>query len=67
MRCTLQISDSDSLFKILSLENFGSDRAKCKISKGLVEIEAKDPASMRSIVNSVLKVIEAHDKAMQIK
>ncbi len=69
--CTLEIKDNvDELYQIFSSEKLKSDRANCNIKKGdtlTFKIEAKDPVSMRAFMNSILKIIETHNKISAVK
>ncbi len=64
--CSLQIEDdADDICKLLLAERLDTGRASCEIKKkrGLrLEIRAKDPTSMKSILNTVLKIIETYEK-----
>ena len=69
--CELRISDDvEYLYKIFSSETLSTERASCKIKKNkelIFNIEAKDPVSMKAFLNSILKVVQTHDKIKQIK
>ena len=64
--CTLKVTENiENLYKIFCAEKLESKRAKCTIIKGdalIFDIEAKDPVSMKAFTNSILKIIQTHDK-----
>ena len=57
--------------EIASLEEqLKSKKAECEITKGKTLdfiVKAQDPLSMRIILNSILKIIETHEKVRAIK
>ncbi|AJF61149.1 TPA: hypothetical protein HA239_05175 [Candidatus Woesearchaeota archaeon] len=69
--CTLEISENvGELYKVFLSEKLQSDRASCRMTKGRTlkfEIEAKDPVSMRAFTNSILRIIETHEKISRVK
>lgn len=69
--CTLEIHNNiDDLYKIFSSEIFKSKRAECTITKGKTlkfDIKANDSISMKAFLNSILKIIETHDKISRVK
>ncbi len=69
--CTLKIYENiEELYKIFLSEKLKSDRAEITIKKNnalIFEIKAKDPISMRAFITSILKIIQTHDKILQVK
>jgi hypothetical protein len=68
--CSLEVHDDvDDLHKIFLSERFESERAQCIIKKGeslKFSLSAKDPVAMKSLLNSILKVIETYQKTARI-
>ncbi len=74
--CSLKIQDRvDEIYKLFLSEKLESDRAYCKIKKIKKEnkeyslvfnVRAKDPVSMRSFLNTILKIIETYEKTRAI-
>ncbi len=69
--CTLEFSENiNDIYEIFLSENLESNRAKCVISKGKTlkfQITANDPVSMKAYVNSILKIVQTHNKISHIK
>ena len=69
--CILKVHENvDELYKIFSSEKLKSDRAECVITKDnalIFEVKANDPVSMKAFLNSILKIIQIHDKISQIE
>ncbi len=67
---TLEIHENvEDLYRIFLSEKLESDRAECSIKKGkslIFKIRAKDPVSMKSFLNTILKIIETYNKTKAI-
>lgn len=71
MICNLEINkrieDNKNILKILNSENLNFKRAKARFeikeTKLIIRIESKDTIAMKTILNTILKIIETYEKA----
>ncbi|MEM2131418.1 MAG: KEOPS complex subunit Pcc1 [Candidatus Woesearchaeota archaeon] len=61
--------DYENLYKLLKSENLNFDRANCFFSitekKLLIKVEAKDIIAFKTILNTILKIVETYYKAIK--
>jgi len=68
----ITIEDSGDLYKIFLLEDkeFGNDRAKYDVSfnEGIlsINVSAKDVVALRSVLNTVTKIITIYEKTSNV-
>lgn len=68
MRAVLEfIKDFENLYLIFKSENLNFERAKCKFyikdNKLIIEVEAKDIIAFKTILNTILKIVETYERA----
>ncbi|MEM3374162.1 MAG: KEOPS complex subunit Pcc1 [Candidatus Woesearchaeota archaeon] len=60
-------NDVENLYKILQAENLNFQRAHCNYfienKKLIIKVEAKDIIAFKTILNTILKIIEVYEKA----
>ena len=73
LQATITVQDTKgNLEKIFSMEekSFQNNRAKydCKREAGKLkfDISAKDPTALRSVLNTITKILSVNDKAEQV-
>ncbi|MEM4397058.1 MAG: KEOPS complex subunit Pcc1 [Candidatus Woesearchaeota archaeon] len=63
--------DHENLYKILKSENLNFNRASCffSISENnlKIKVEAKDIIAFKTILNTILKIVETYYKAIKNK
>ena len=72
LNAIIELPDNGDLFKVFSLEDkdFGGDRASYEVSFNhdflKVSVTAKDSVALRSVLNTVTKIITVYEKATAV-
>ena len=72
LTANIELEDNGDLHKIFLVEDkdFGSDRASYDVefsnNKLKIKVKAKDSSALRSVLNTVTKIITAYEKTVRV-